>query len=515
MKSLANYIILETISEKDQASVYIARHKKLERKTLLKVYSGGDKQLIERFEREAKIVADLNSPSIVAIYDFGEADGKFFISMEYVEGVNLQDYLKQHTLSWNEIISFAYQIASSVAVLHKKGYIHRDLKPENILVGTDGRIKLTDFGITLHESLNRVTSDGALLGTPLYMSPEQINNQDLSPASDVFSLGIIFYLLATGVHPFEAEQYAQVFAKILSYEPPPVNTFNKELPSWFADLVANLLHKDYHKRIHDALQIVQIIEKNAERKATQQIPKIIESTHEEISPKPKWIWSLAAILIIFVIYLIFFGREFPSLLQTQLDSTAADSLQRKDSTAMAKNLAANDISNPPLVNETEVKNNQGLHERIPLKPDLDKNLPTTLLIKSYPWCRVYLDYALIDSTPMTKAYTLQPGRYLLGLQNPAYPSFSDSIIVLAHQQNIYSINLDSSFVRLDLKVSPWGEVYIDGKHFGTWPQDKSIYLTKDKHLLEIKNAYYRTWVDTLFCEKQKEITKHIILQELN
>jgi len=513
MRTIANYIILETLSEKGSASVYIAKHKKLERKTLLKVYSGGDAQLIERFEREAKIVADLNSPSIVSIYDFGEAEGKFFISMEFVEGWNLTDYLKQNTLSPDQILNFAVQITRSVAILHRKGYIHRDLKPDNILVSKQKEIKLTDFGITLHESLNRVTSEGALLGTPLYMSPEQINNLELTPASDVFSIGVIFYQMSTGVQPFEAQQYAQVFSKILSYDPLSLNTLRPDLPPWFCELVDRLLQKDAAKRITDAAAILKIMQTHT----TQQAPFRLPAATDAAETKPgifKWIFSAAILIVSVILFIVFYPSTHPAPPIAGSDSTRADSSRKRSTDQKTSNLTVTPAkAESTALPHKSVTNNDKTLTANAASEKVDITKPTTLMVETYPWSRVYINYKFIDETPMSKPHKLKPGRYLLGLQNPDYPSFADSITILAHKQNLYSVHLDSFFVRLDLKVSPWGNVYIDGKFIGTWPQQKTIYLTKEKHVLEIKNKFYKTLRDTLSAEGKKEIKKYIILKD--
>ncbi len=515
MESIGNYNILETLSANGPSSVYIARHKKLERKTLLKVYSGGDKTLIERFEREAKIVADLNSDAIVSIYDFGEAEGKYFISMEFVEGYNLNDYLKKHQIDDEQIIDFAYQIAESVAVLHNKGYIHRDLKPENILVDLNNKIKLTDFGITLHTTLNRVTTDGALLGTPLYMSPEQINNLPLTTASDIFALGIIFYQLAAGDHPFEAPQYGEIFAKTLTSNPPPVNSIRPSLPKWFSDLIEKLLVKDAGKRITDAGEIVKIIRSHTLKYQQLTIENHTNST-TAASGSRKWIVAAAAmsIMLIFYYYYESFKNNMSPALsdslttgQQQTNAGAQDSLISNEKHDLKENsqklIADNDIRDNKINKDIPEYYQENLTEH---------NKETTFLIKTYPWCDIYIDYRKIDTTPMTKSIGLKPGKYLLSLQNPGYPSFSDSITIRPNVNNIFSYNLDSNFYRLDLQVIPWRKIFIDGKYIGTTPLPHPLFLTRDKHAIEIKNNFYETWKDTIDWSGRLEVKRNIVLK---
>ncbi len=505
METIANYIIEETISVNGPSSVYIVRHKTLGRKTLLKVYQGQDTTIIDRFEREAKIAADLNSDSIVQIYDYGESDGKFFISIEYIDGQNFSEYLASAEPDFDTMRDFCFQIASATAVLHRKGYIHRDLKPDNILVSSDNKIKLTDFGITLHDSLNRVTSDGALLGTPLYMSPEQINNLDLTTASDVFSLGIIFYQAVSGTHPFQAPQFAQVFSRILSETPKPLKELNPEIPSWFSNMVAEMLKKDQNKRPANAGKILDIM--------LQYEPRFAENSKTVLANTSKKNYKPLLILAFFIILsssIFFIGKRVFFIEQSPI--AISDSIRDSAKTApvsVEKNQDSviNKLTEEPVLSVSD-------SDDAPNPPGTNSIAkPTELLIKTFPWCNVYLNYELIDKTPMTRAVQLSPGKYLLSLQNPSYPSFSDSIEIKAHKQNVFTYDLEKKFIRFKIQVNPWGRIYIDGKYMGTTPLTKPLFLTKEDHLLEIQNDFYKTYLDTLKWKNNPDIQMSIILKE--
>ncbi len=509
MERIANYIILKTISQKGPSSVYLARHATLERKTLLKVYRGGDKNLIDRFEREAKIVADLNSGWIVEIYDFGQSDDQFFISMEYVDGSDLEAYLQTHSPGNDEVIDFAYRISHAVSILHNKGYIHRDLKPENILVARDKKIKLTDFGLTLHESLNRITSEGSLLGTPLYMSPEQINNSEVTQASDIFALGIIFYRMASGSHPFQAPQYSEVFSKILTYDPPSLKSIRPDLPGWFVDLIDRALQKDVKKRIQNAGELLKIFETHLNRSpsADQNHP----GNQPNSSPSGKRILITAAVLVAVLLTLFYVRQQIirspaPNLADS-LTINRPDSRTKPDSNEASRLITANNHSAKPTMDQPGVSPD---HQQ-PLNNQ--ESLPTTFLVESYPWCTVYLNYKKIDQTPMAHPYPIKPGKYLLGLQNPAFPSFADSVTILPHQNNVFTYHMDSLFTLINLDVHPWGDVYIDGKHIGTTPLQKKLYVTRDLHTIKIKNNFYGTIIDTVDARKQRTIHKFFEFHE--
>lgn len=521
MDFIGNYKILRTIVEKGPSKVCIAEHKKLGRKTFLKIYSGVDSDLIQRFEREARIVADLNHESIVSIYDFGEFEGKYFISMEYVDGCNLAEFLKSNTLTVEQVISFSLQIAKSVSILHKKGYVHRDLKPENILIDQNNTIKITDFGIAFHEALNHVTSEGNVLGTPLYMSPEQINNVPLDQSSDVFSLGIIFYQMVTGQNPFWAERFGEIFSNILTIEPAPLNKYNPELPDWFVDLVDDMLQKASQKRIKNASLIVERIEKFVKKQVSENFNK--KNKNEEVKKEPFFRWKFVVpfsslIIVLFFVFYFQFIKENDANSAKQQEIVNADSSDffipfKIDGigTSNKNDTSANvDIKSITKEDEKSLKNSQPVpvNAHIVDKPEIQ----TSFFIETWPWCRVYLDYEFIDETQMKEPKSLKPGRYLLSLQNPDYPTWSDSIDILSNQLNTFSFNLDSIYFKLTLNVSPWGDVYIDGKYIGTTPI-KPVYLTRENHFILIKNEFYETWQDSIFWNGKEQVDKKIKLKK--
>ncbi|MGD9898785.1 MAG: serine/threonine protein kinase [Calditrichaceae bacterium] len=514
MNLIGNYEILRTISEKGQNRVYEARHTVLDRKTLLKVYLGGDDLLIQRFEREARIVADLNDDSIVSVYDFGKVDGQFYISMEYVEGCSLAEYMANDKPDAKDIIGIASKITRGLAVIHSKGYIHRDLKPENILIDKNMNINLTDFGISIHESANRITEEGSLIGTPLYLSPEQINNLPVIFSADMFALGTILYQLATGTHPFEAPQYGEIFSKILSYDPPPVNTINPSLPEWFSESIGLLISKDPDNRPPDARKYALLLDKMNPEINQLRVP--YDSKSKKVRSMTLFFIVPAVILgIIFIIYLrsIYSPAGNPDIPQPAFT----------DSVLFAENSgpALNEIELKPdeIISTKKVKSvskEKNLPSKTDYEPDQSIKIiePTTLLINTWPWAKVYIDYREIDVTPMSEPIKFNPGKYLVSLQHPLYPSWSDSITVKKGINNLFIFNLDSLFIRLDLQINPWGEVYIDGQYRGTSPLADPIYLTRENHSVTIKNKYYITHRDSVIWNGDHKIVKNIMLREI-
>ncbi len=204
----------------------------------------GREEALKRFLREAQAAGNLSHPNIVTIYDVGEHEGLIYIAMEYIDGCSLESLLRQgREFTLEEIGRLFSQIASALDYAHGRGIIHRDIKPANILVGRDLKVAIVDFGIA-RTSASTMTQTGMLMGTPRYMSPEQIAGKKVDSRSDIFSLGAILYELLTRHNPFEGESITTVIYKIMHAELPPLSDFNKHLPSGLERVVRKALARD-------------------------------------------------------------------------------------------------------------------------------------------------------------------------------------------------------------------------------------------------------------------------------
>ena len=214
---------------------------------LLRGESGRDEAL-KRFQREAQAAGNLSHPNIVTIYDVGEHEGLIYIAMEHVDGCSLEDLLLQgRKFTLPEIARLLGQIAPALDYAHGKGIVHRDIKPANILVDRDLKVSIVDFGIA-RTATSTMTQTGMLMGTPRYMSPEQIAGKKVDSRADIFSLGAILYELLTRRNPFEGESITTVIYKIMHAELPPLSDFNKELPPGLDPVVRRALARDADSR---------------------------------------------------------------------------------------------------------------------------------------------------------------------------------------------------------------------------------------------------------------------------
>jgi serine/threonine-protein kinase len=248
---LGRYEVIRVLGKGAMGVVYEGRDPNIGRRVAIKTArrevveaSGMADEMMERFLREAKAAGALNHPNIITIYDAAEEDGMAYIAMEYLEGGDLADIVdSRKRLGMEEIVEIGANICEALHVAHENGVVHRDIKPANILMPTDKPLKVADFGIA-HVSDSNLTQDGALIGTPHYMSPEQFMGQKLDGRSDLFSVGNILYELTTGEKPFGGEALSTVMHRVIKIDPVPPTELNFAIP----DALAGVIMKAQSKR---------------------------------------------------------------------------------------------------------------------------------------------------------------------------------------------------------------------------------------------------------------------------
>jgi serine/threonine-protein kinase len=278
---LGQYEILGPIGAGGMGEVFRARDPRLARDIAIKVLPAGmahDPDHLARFQREARAVAALNHPNIVTIFSVEEAHGIHFLTMELVAGQPLARLIGAGGLPVGQIVEIASALADALAAAHEKGIVHRDLKPANVMITEDGHVKVLDFGLakdvrgsgpndtTLTSAGN--TQAGVLMGTPAYMSPEQISCRPLDHRTDIFSLGVVLHEMATGRHPFNGNSSAERISAILHDHPAQVTDSRPDLPSDLARIIRRCLEKDPRHRIQTARDVA-----NEFRDLVREMPK--------------------------------------------------------------------------------------------------------------------------------------------------------------------------------------------------------------------------------------------------
>jgi serine/threonine protein kinase/Tol biopolymer transport system component len=259
-QTISQYTILEKLGQGGMGVVYKAEDTKLERMVALKFlppHLATSEQDKARFVQEAKATAALNHPNVCSIIDIAEHDGTMFIVMEFVDGQTLRE--KEGQISFKQAIEFGIQIADGLAAAHEKGIVHRDLKPENIMVRKDGICQIMDFGLAKLRSasskINRLTREGSTVGTAGYMSPEQVQGQDVDHRSDLFSFGVVLYELFTGQLPFKGVHETALAYEIVNVDPAPMSSVRPEIDPSLDAIVLDCLEKDPKERCQSAAEL--------------------------------------------------------------------------------------------------------------------------------------------------------------------------------------------------------------------------------------------------------------------
>jgi serine/threonine-protein kinase len=247
-------VAADRLGEGPQSEVFRATDTRLNRVVALKILRPNveiDPEALLRFQREAQHTSQLSHPNIATVYDYGTEDSSAYIAMEYLEGLTLDKILKNQPLSFEEGLRVAQQVASALALVHSKGMIHRDLKPGNIMVLEDGSVKLLDFGIARLRTESTITQSGLLVGTVLYMSPEQVRGEELDARSDVFSFGSVFYHALTGQLPFPGRSFPEVCMAILDCQPRRPSDVRQGFPRPLEEFLLACLQREKEKRFAD------------------------------------------------------------------------------------------------------------------------------------------------------------------------------------------------------------------------------------------------------------------------
>ncbi len=320
------YQVVRKIGAGGMANVYLAEDQELGRRVAIKILNdrhANDDQFVERFRREAKNAAALSHPNIVSIYDRGEAEGTYYIAMEYLDGRSLKELIVgRGPAPVNVAIDYARQILAALRFAHRHGIVHRDIKPHNALVDGDGRVKVTDFGIA-RAGASQMTEAGSIVGTAQYLSPEQARGTNVDQRSDLYSLGVVLYELLTGTLPFNGDTPVEIAMKHLSQPPEPPSSRRPEIPRALDQIVGRALAKDPAARYQSAEEMDADLERAARGAGVS--PQTEESATQIMSALPDGPMSATAATMVAPGAAIAGGRSFgpPPPPYYDFDDTAA------------------------------------------------------------------------------------------------------------------------------------------------------------------------------------------------
>lgn len=297
------YELLKKLGEGGFASVYLAKDITLGRQVAIKVLKAhlpaNDPTFLQRFEREAQTVAQLNHPNIIGVYEFGQENGQYFMVMPYLTGPNLADLLRQQgSLDAERVLEIADQVGAALDYAHHRGVVHRDVKPPNVIFNEQGSAILTDFGIVkMMNETTALTQAGGVIGTPFYMAPEQWATDAINSRTDLYALGIMVYQMLTGQVPFPGPTPPRIMHGHLSVPPPPPQTLNSTLPAAVEPVLMKVLAKLPEQRYQSAAEFcadlrTALIGRTSESK---------DDGKQKATGLPKAVWMGAVALLVVLI----------------------------------------------------------------------------------------------------------------------------------------------------------------------------------------------------------------------
>lgn len=546
---IAPYRIDAEIAHSSLCTIYRAYEESLDRPVLIKKLHpqmAREEDIRKRFEREAQVCARVKHENIVDIYSYRADPDVTMLVMEFIEGRSLGELLReQGRIGWPAALAMLAGVLKGLGHAHAKGVTHRDIKPDNLLLSGDGRIKITDFGLATVADAARVTMQGAVVGTPAYLPPEQVSGGAFDQRGDLFSVGVTFYEALTGISPFSGQSFSETLKRILTYSPPPPSSLVPDIPPEFDQILERLLEKQPSRRFATAEQALEEVKRLAQMRGVSLEPTTVSEglsfgvkgsappTPISLPPNGRSlraraisVWAVgivaaAASLLLFVPQ----GRELvgeglaklAGLLRQAARPVAAIGVVA-DSALEQPTRGAPPILPPPILSAPNQPPTTGAQVSAPLEhpprpspgpapaaisvptPPLEISTePGRLTITSRPWAAVTIDNVSHGQTPLGAPIELKPGRHLVALTNPEFPtSYIETVEIPAAGRVALDVNLWSLVgVVQVLAVKPWAEIFVDGVSYGMTPRAKPIIVPFGRHTLELRNPAYQLWKQAL------------------
>ena len=566
-QTIGQYQVLEEIAHGSTTTVYKAYQPNLRRTVLIKKLHQKlvlETDIRERFFREAQVCAKISHPNIVPVYDFRSDPELAYIVLEFIHGSSLAELISKEPLPLFVAVYIILEILKGLEFAHEQGVVHRDLKPDNILISSDGQVKITDFGLAALEGATTLTRQGMVVGTPAYMSPEQAAGKKVEKQSDIFSLGITFFEMLTGVNVYRGDSLTECIRKILSDPPPKLSDYRTDMPVQLEKLLNKMLQKNSAKRISscseifdELSQIAQDFEPKPDKKlfieflqkrGEYQSSAITIST-STAKRRNRFFRTgvLAAVMcVIILVFMIWQPLSRKEATISSADSTqifanldSAQSLQEPQTgddnqgTSGDINSQIPEEKNPIVIPEsTHIKkeNIKPGNKIIPNEESVshqqdtsiqqadyiisEENItlpsePGQLSITCYPWADVYLDDKLLGQPPFGKSFPVEPGKHTLYFIRQDYPLVSKQIDIESGKKLSVDMKLWEHLGLLKIStVNTWAEIWIDGELVDKTPRADPLVLSLGKHKIELKNPDFKTWV------KEIEFTKGTIQPEI-
>jgi serine/threonine protein kinase len=501
------------------AEVYLARDVLLEREVAIKILlpqHAQDAQTVERFLREARLYAKLEHKNIIPIYDTGILQQHVFITMKYIRGESLKHVLaRQKRIAPQHLPGIVRGMAQALSYIHQQGIVHRDIKPANILVEKKSQAAyLADFGIARTESSQTLTQTGMIVGTPHYLSPEQIQGKKIDQRSDIYALGATLYELATGQPPFKGDSPLEILYQHINENAEPLTRLVPDIDPVMERIISKCIAKDPVRRFQRAEEILALLE-GAESPRPAFYEKTVLTPAGPAKPgKTMKILALTALLsgLAFAGYFLWIKNILQPPSSSAKETAIAEKLEpgkkeKPDFVISEKQSSFPDrkAADPPsrsqeVIAQDQAERNPGSHEIQPRQkpeakvvPAADTGMatakaPGTIRFSSFPpLADVYLNGEKIGSTEQVFEKKFPAGDYVFSFSIPGYRSAEVWVAVKAGE-TVGAHNRFPPFRNFTITASPFGKILIDGKEYGDTPQ--TVKLAYGEHLVQVvKNGY--------------------------
>jgi serine/threonine-protein kinase len=440
LERIGNCRIVEEVASGGMAVVYRAVQDPLGRTVAikaLKTSAAAEENVVTRFEREAKSLANLQHENIIHVYDFHRERGAMFIVMEYVQGIDLYDLLEKcGRLPYDVAAIIAMQVARALDYVHYRGIVHRDIKPANIMIARTGGVKVMDFGIARDQSFGDLTEAGTGIGTPAYMSPEQVLGDKLDARSDIFSLGVVLYQMVTGKKPFVEDEKKSAMHKIRLEKHESARSVNPEVPRELNNIIDRCMEKQPRDRWRSAQHMVMALERFLSR-------------HVEMNHHARLVLFLKAQGVITDLE----AEEYlnPAALGAGGGALQQPNLQARN--VVRAGFVAHGIVAGVLLLFLGLIHVAPVNATPKSKEVLDKESKRGYLrLDAKPWARIFVDDREVGITPMAKALELREGSHKVRFEHDWYEPVERSIMVVSGgQDNAQTVTINFETIKAKLK----------------------------------------------------------------
>ncbi|MEK7728274.1 MAG: serine/threonine-protein kinase [candidate division KSB1 bacterium] len=519
MKKIGNYQLIAEIKRSEHGATYRGWDAHHQRVVLLKTFKSREENCAPRFAQEAAAYARIDHPNVVQLWDYGFDEGVCFLALDFIAGQDLRHVLQHASrngaLPLEIAVAILYEALLGLAEIHKQNIIHRDLKPENILLSHEGQLKLCDFDLALQEE--HALSGAGLTGSPGYVAPEVVLGEKLTPAADIFSLGVVFYEMLAGARPFQAATPGGEMNAIVRLAPVPLKKILPEAPAPVEALLDHMLAKRASERRATILELERHFDLGTQQARTQLIRRYLSAPENYqatglIARAParnaarasrlKWRWAYAASfagVLLMSLGWFYWGAQRtvetiplpPASLQEE-KAKADSAFQKQSSVASRKPEAAKGALAVTNSDNNPLRRPEDTTSFVPLAPVL-----RTISIRSNPWAYLFLNGDSLGMTPLAVTLAAEATAQRLALKNPQFPLVELALRVTAETSDTLTFSLWEQVAQLELRVTPWAEVYINQEKRGLAEGEKSLVLLPGKYLLRFVHTQLGEKTETI------------------